>query len=224
MILSFYSPNECPVCGRELPESSVICGLCRSILEKERIPENSRCSVCYSQIHDGICEYCSSRNIFFNRHISLYRFSRNWMKVLHRWKFENDRPLVRIFIHALKDIIHLLPEDSLLLHLSSGISGYDVRAYQPCRDTEILLSRISGLKQGGSLKKNQRSRQSARSYKDRFVKIRKSYDPSNILYSKKYVLIEDLFTTGATGNEVAKILKENGAEYVMIISLLMREN
>jgi len=37
--------------------------------------------------------------------------------------------------------------------------------------------------------------------------------------NKRILLIDDVFTTGATVNECAKVLKNNGARYVSILTL-----
>ncbi|MCB1322963.1 MAG: hypothetical protein KDK34_22090, partial [Leptospiraceae bacterium] len=37
------------------------------------------------------------------------------------------------------------------------------------------------------------------------------------------ILLEDLWTTGATANEAARVLKKNGVRKVIVLSLLLRE-
>ena len=43
--------------------------------------------------------------------------------------------------------------------------------------------------------------------------------PGEKINNKRILLIDDVFTTGATVNECAKILKKNGAGYVSILTL-----
>ncbi|MDH5654596.1 MAG: hypothetical protein OEZ34_01720 [Spirochaetia bacterium] len=224
MLKSFYSPRLCPVCKKEQPEKEIVCSVCIKHLEKERLAPSLRCEVCFNRLIRGACGFCSGRNIFFNKHYSLFNLSKHWMEFLHVWKFENDRGLSRFFNFYLKEILPVIPEDCLMLYLDSGKSGYDVRAYQPCRDICNFLSENSGLRKGGALKKILRHKQSGRSYRNRFLEIRDGYSTENLLPSRKYVVIEDVFTTGATGNETARILRNYGAEFIMIVSLLMREN
>lgn len=149
------------------------------------------------------------------------------MKVLHRWKFENGRALYRLFRPRLEAVLDSMKEmPDRILHIVSGRSGYDVRSYRPCGDLAAVVARKLMRPCGGDVEKSGSGRQSNREYVDRFVKIRGSFSvvhrPEHPQMS--YLLVEDVFTTGATCNEIARELKRSGAARVVVLSMLMREH
>ena len=85
---------------------------------------------------------------------------------------------------------------------------------------------MSGIPFGVDLKKKPVFKQSQRGYSDRFIQIRNSIEIipefKGLTYTN-YLLVEDIFTTGATANEVARLLKMNGAKKVILLSMLLRE-
>lgn len=46
------------------------------------------------------------------------------------------------------------------------------------------------------------------------IKLKKGYE--NIIKGKKVILVDDIFTTGATANECSKVLLENGVKCVFV--------
>jgi competence protein ComFC len=224
-MISFLSPGLCPICGRELPEGACVCAGCRSQLEAERIDGAGRCPVCFYPLTGEGCPFCESRNLFFERHVSLYRLSDPWRSLLNHWKFQNERGLHRIFNDALYSAFERLGSFDRIIYISSGRFGYDVRSYSPCRDLCSQVSREMGIPFGADIVKIARGRQSGRGVVERFLKIRDAFSCTMPLSGvERILLIEDIFTTGATANEAARIVRRNGAGGVSILSMLMREN
>ena len=227
-LLDFYAPPRCPVCDRELPGTAVCCRDCYSVLLKDAITGANRCGHCYHPSGDGKCGFCGERNVFFDQHMSLFRLSVGWNRVLHRWKFENDRGLFRIFLPSLKRLLDRIERLDIrrIGYIDSGRAGFEVRAYNPCRDIAGFLAAELGLEWGGDLKKKPMYRQSGRGYAERFIQIKNSFEAVKRFDAGEcpaYLLVEDVFTTGATANEAARTLKMNGAKSVYILSMLQRE-
>jgi predicted amidophosphoribosyltransferase len=75
---------------------------------------------------------------------------------------------------------------------------------------------------GPDLRKRARRNQSGRTYADRFYAVHDSLAFVGPARHRRWLLLEDVFTTGATANEAARILKKNGALSVFVLSLLLR--
>ncbi len=250
-----YTPTICPVLGVEIPSADPVSAAGMAILRKARLNERNRCRGCFLPLNadSNSCDFCSGRNIYFDRHVSLFRMSPAWRGVLRRWKFENDAGLFRIFLPALRrELSRLLLQETdgasgvsgggyRLGWIDSGRAGYETRAYTPCRELALALSDHTAIgRVGPLLRKRPLRSQSSKDYPDRFMRIRNSFEIHSDLNCKKsrncrngisdasgapekYILIEDVFTTGATANEAARLLKEHGAASVLIISVLLRE-
>ena len=80
-----------------------------------------------------------------------------------------------------------------------------------------------GIKVINPLFKKSKDLQSGKNFRERFIHARNAFDIKKE-YSRSlsgnYLLVDDVFTTGATINEIAKILLQNGAERVDVLVLV----
>ena len=144
--------------------------------------------------------------------------------MLHAWKFGNDRGLYRLFLPELQHRLgELHPEIQRFGYIGSGRSRFQVRSYQPCLDICRGLSAGMSLGFGADVMKRKRGRQSSRGYAGRFFDSKDAFrvQPPQV---ESYLLVEDVFTTGASANEAARMLKKSGVAKVYVVSLLMRED
>lgn len=224
-LLDFYVPIRCPLCSRESPRTnpSPLCEDCGDRLSGTRLTREGRCEICFFPIHAGGCSFCRSRIVFFDRHESIFPLSGGWNIILKKWKFENDRALFRIFVNAAAERASSFAADALV-YIASGRAGRAVRSYQPCADLARAVGGGLGVPSFPALVKAT-SRQSGRGYSDRFVAITGALNVNtDIRKASRVILIEDVFTTGATANEAARVLKKNGVNDVTVLSLLFRED
>lgn len=112
-----------------------------------------------------------------------------------------------------------------LCYIDSGRSHYRVRNYQPCEDLARSAALAPGWSVGGDVVKYRKSKQSGRSYSARFFEIAESLkiSPASPGDVERCILVEDLFTTGATANEAARLLKRSGVKRVDLVTMLYHE-
>ena len=229
-LLELFFPPICSLCGREreTEERTGVCWRCRSTLDLRPVSPEARCPVCFHPMSkNDDCPFCSDRNVFFDTHRSLYSLNAPLHRILQVWKFENERIAGRLFFPGLIRILSELHFSSPVrfVYIRSGRSSLNLRNYQPCEDlARQAVKQIPGSSHGGDLRKKKVRKQSRSRYRDRFLEMHESLalcrkpEPDETL-----VLVEDLFTTGATANEAARILKNNGASRVHLISMLYHE-
>ncbi len=156
-----------------------------------------------------------------------------WREVVHRWKYENDRRLWRLFwdlepgLAANRKRVMELREAGIdrIVWIDSGRSGRHLRNYQPCADLAGALASILRpvFGSGADLRKRKGKQQSGQGFVDRFFALHDSLEFCGPGTARRCLLVEDVFTTGATANEAARILKKNGALQVIVFSLLLRD-
>lgn len=228
-LLKFFAPPECPVCAAGVPAPGAACADCAAHLEADALTARGRCPRCFFENTRGAaCDFCAGRPVWFDRHFSLYRCTARWRRTLHAWKFENDRQLWRLFAPRLLALAPTLTQLGVeaVFWIDSGASGRELRFYQPCADPARALAAALAVPARAGLRKIARDKQSGRSYLDRFRAVAGSLEaafPARAAGLRRCAILEDVFTTGATANEAARILKKNGVATVTVVSLLLRE-
>lgn len=214
LFLEFFFPGSCVVCGREL------CRVC----PEHRPPllsSKGRCERCFFELHRGKCLKCAGQEMFFDSHRSLFAYGPA-KELIGRWKFENDRPVSRLWTLDLARILAGMDADR------AGVidSERRVRSFRPAADL-LSAARIAKLPSGIDLRKKRiakKRKQSQRNQAGRYFEVRDSLELLRDLSRvKHYVLLDDVFTTGATANEAARVLKKGGVSRVSILTIAMRE-
>ena len=77
-------------------------------------------------------------------------------------------------------------------------------------DDEVYLVKIKDIAKQSTLSKKQRKEN-----------VKGAYDikRADKIYGKKVILFDDIYTTGSTVNAISKILKENGAKEIIILTI-----
>ncbi|MBU43414.1 MAG: hypothetical protein CMN76_09365 [Spirochaetaceae bacterium] len=189
-----------------------------------------RCSICFSVLAQRNCSFCQNRNVLFDRHISTFGLNSECKRVLQAWKFENERraylwslPYLKERLHTLLKEADIIRRPGYLIYIESGGSSRDTRNYQPVADLSRHLE-TPALPACGMLKKVRTRKQSGAGRKDRFFQLKGSIQLT-VKYRPAfyYVILEDVFTTGATASEASRILKKQSGAQVLVLSLFMAE-
>ena len=234
-VLPFIIPTHCPCCGIALlDETRGVCESCHQELEMTAscATKQKTCKVCFANISSQSPKHCwrnlgicQGRHLFFDRHISLYKHTKKWSKLLQDWKFRGNRSLYHAFLPQLSQQAQRLRryEIERIGYISSRASSKDTRSYQPCYDLAAFLASAWKIGFGADIYKQKKHQQSGKSYPERFFAIHNAFAIAKSFPApvpKNYLLVEDIYTTGATANEAARILKKKGVRKVFLLSML----
>lgn len=126
--------------------------------------------------------------------------------LIHKqYLYQNNFIIVPVPLHKYKEKIRGFNQSSILAKLISEIT--DLKTY------DNVLIRFKNNQPQAKLNNNLERQKNVSS----IFKINVSYQ--QFIKNKKIILIDDVFTTGSTLNECAKILKQNGANTVIAICL-----
>ncbi|MBE7411286.1 MAG: double zinc ribbon domain-containing protein [Leptospiraceae bacterium] len=222
-IVDFLFPVSCTECGQVDILSKKI-GICRKCIPKQvPIPDNL-CEICATPLLENSCGYCESRNVFFDKLFFINPTGVFEKKILNKIKFGNEMILSNYFRLGIGRILKKIQfnEFNYLTLIPSHKNTLRKRPISQSFSILKILEKRSKfcLKNDLLLKKNSADLQSKKSYRERFLYAKKAYS-----IEKKFIhnlrgnaiLIDDIFTTGASVNECSKILKENGVEKVYLI-------
>lgn len=222
--LFFDETLTCSFCRREIHSGSYYCEECL-----EKLPYNNgyKCAVCGRRTPDGSmrCEHCAGENPHFDRAFSVFDYERPISGAILRLKYSNKRFIARE-----------LGETFLTFaYRKSGITA-DVIVYAPMfeRDekkrgfnqSRLLaeaLGETIGVKTDGNVifKTKHTDRQATLDRKTRAENLKNCFalNGKADLSGKTVLIVDDVMTTGATLNEMAKTLRKAGPKAIYCLTV-----
>ena len=219
-LLDFAFPCYCVSCG--IPVSSKnnhLCGRCLQSLKKAE----RGCPVCSTLSEEGGCSFCSGRMFYPSKHISLFEYEGAVKGIIHALKFGGIRNVYRVLTPFLTDALEEFGSRiDIITYVPMNRKKLAAREYN---QSELLARRLSE-KSGIPVLKLMRekkgsSHQREFSYSARYINVIDRYETlgNNNLKGKSILLIDDVFTTGATVNECSRILLVSGARSVFSLTV-----
>ena len=226
LVNSFYPKHiKCIYCGSEISKQNQydMCENCSNSLPIISKNFCNRCGLQFEKDGSGICLNCKSTNFHFTLARSALNFDSNVVSAIHKFKYAKYKFLAEPFAHLLHntlnkqnwniDIICYVP----LFEKREKERGYNQSrelAYQLSKLTKISvfdnILRIRDTPTQTSLSRNQRKE----NVKGSFKIINK-----NLIKNLNILLIDDVFTTGSTTNEISKELKSAGANNIYVLTV-----
>jgi len=215
-LLSVAFPQVCVVCNKPVPQNRYVCEGCEQGLHY--IGRNSGCKTCFSPVIPGDihCGRCILRPPKYDRLISCVVYKDAVRTTIHRYKFRNRPDLHTSFsamlIQRLEetgctdfDVVVPIPLSKERYaergYNQAGLIAKDIAAhFRVLYNKEVLF------------RKRHTGRQSELSYQYREANVRGAFaiNKTDCLKDKHVLLIDDIFTTGATMREAARMLSKTG--------------
>ncbi len=214
IFLDQFFPERCSHCReRYVGFRNTLCDVCLSNIRKISI--KNRCKKCGEKLDDG-CISCSKKKLLFKSSFFLWSYKKEARNLLKLAKFKERKNAFRYLSNCIKnlnemDLSHLkLNSDTVILPVTSSrpfiykMSG--------------ILAKILSLPLLKPYKKSSSRIQSKLLHeKDRYLQIENTLQlKSNFVpLLKKYsnfIIVDDIWTTGATLNYAAKLLVDQNIE------------
>lgn len=205
--LNYVYPNSCCICGKTIKSNSYTCTNCTSILKyyKER-------------------RLLKSSLRFAEEIFSLYEYRGIIKKKIWQFKFRNQKYLSNFFAYLLsKRLMELNFEFDIIIPVPINLARFMERGYNQSYLITKEMSKIMKKEVYGDvlIKLKNNKRQSELNEKDRQSNVLGVYKVKNEckIKGKIVLLVDDIYTTGSTINECAKMLKMAGAKKVIAITI-----
>lgn len=202
--------------------------LCKSCYEKIEFLYPPLCKFCSQPIGDNktnICKQCRSLQYHYDKIISIAFYKEPLKHLIHLFKYKYydflAEFLAKLMIEHLTKIgINLFFYD-LIISVPIHKLKLKEREYN---QTQLLAKYLSNyfkisFKDDIIYEVKNRPSQTSLDAKRRQENIKDSFLVSKNLKGKKIILVDDIFTTGSTLNECSKLLKAQGAEVILGITL-----
>lgn len=207
-----------------------VCGICN------QISKSSICENCFIEIQKYRCiqkrkrfknlELKLKSKIYFDEQIYFYEYKGVIRKKIIEYKFGDKPYLYKMFSESIytRDLVDFCKKYNMIIPVPLDKKRMRNRGYN---QTYLIAKQLSNLlniiihNQVLYKAKNIKPQSTMNCKQERIDNIKGVFQikKHEIINGKAVIIFDDIFTTGSTANECAKILKENGAKKVGIITI-----
>lgn len=222
-LANWLFPSKCLICGCQSNENSIFCSRCFS---KITIIDYPFCKICGKILEssfeeDCICNTCLKFPRNFELARSLFQYDKVSKQIVMMIKKQSDnfaaKDCSRMIYSKYENI---LKTADFIVPVPSYWSRILKRGYNPADIIAIELSKISDIPFVDALKRIRKTQyQKNKQIYERFENVKDAFSCRTDLSEKTIILVDDVFTTGATLNECSKVLKTQGCEKIFCITI-----
>jgi len=198
-----------------------VCGIC------DRVNKDSLCPKCNRKIKN-ILKYklIKYKNKYFDEHLYVFKYEGIIREKIIQYKFYEKSYMYKTFSEIIlknEKKYRFLENYGIIIPVPIHKKRKNERGYnQSALIARELAKRIEIICMENIVyKKTNNTMQSTLTQKQRIDNVKNVYEIKNSEYikNKNIILFDDIFTTGSTANECAKILKQNGANKILVLTL-----
>lgn len=209
-IENIFFPTCCLICGKLTEE--ILCKECEKEINKEL---NIR------------LERKTKKDIYFEKHLYLFEYKDKIRNLIIDYKFNDKSYLYKLFSKIIiknEKICGILKKYDIIIPVPIHKKRKRKRGYN---QSELITREISNkipnlIHENKAIQKVKNNiEQSSLTKEQRKQNVKNVYKILNKekIQNKNIVLFDDIYTTGNTANEISKILKQNGANKILIITI-----
>ncbi len=209
----------CTSCYLAMPHNEHCCTLCALPLPADILRDASSKT-------DVLCGRCLTKRPQFDYSYSLFCYQGEVIKLVQRLKFNEKigyaRTIGELLLTKLQD--ELLPEQGrpeCIIPVPLHHSRLRKRGYNQSTEISRVLTSKAGLtiKHGVVIRQRHTAMQTGLKAKQRQQNIKGAFKVVTALKVNHVLIIDDVITTGATVNELAKVLRSSGIKRIGVLSI-----
>ncbi len=228
VLLDFIFPPKCFLCGniKDYGEKSAVCKDCEVILKP--IP-SGLCRGC-GQPYCGtelVCLNCTSKRLYLDGNYSFCFYDGPAKDVIHKLKFENHPEYASKLVDYIysRDKLNFLHEFDVFIPVPMHKYKEAERGFNQASLIANSLAKIFKKQVNTNFLRRIKDTtpQSLVSLSERDANVNdvfRVFLPKNVVIGN-VLLVDDIYTTGSTANECAKVLKQSGAKTVFLFSFAL---
>lgn len=228
-LVDLVFPPRCVVTGELVDEQGL---LASSVWKKIRFIRDPQCNLCgypfdfKTDTEDPLCGRCQKEKPIFDKARSAVVYDENSREIILRFKHADQLHMVHAFIPWLRQAgAEIIGDVDFVMPVPLHHWRFLKRRYnQAALIAQVLAKNIGKTYLPDSIKRTRVTRsQGEFDFKDRFKNVKNVFavNPKQgpLLAGRNVLLIDDVYTTGATVSSCAKALKKMGAGKVYILTV-----
>ncbi|MCE5300078.1 MAG: ComF family protein [Spirochaetia bacterium] len=215
-LLSVFYPTPCAGCGRYIKDFtySFVCTQC---YESIKHIDSSSCPVCAKLIHsehaDG-CSECRRRGNKFSYIRAAAQYNGAMRELIRYTKFYNKASLAGLLAGLILERVEpgIFEGIDIIVAVPLSKRSLSERGYNQTRNVAKYLSKASGIPLTEAVRKvRDTPAQNRLDREERRKNLKGAFEVSGNVDGKRVLIVDDVFTTGSTINEMASVLTAAGA-------------
>ena len=200
-----------------------VCGICG------KLDKNSLCNKCKIGLQkNALCkiENYKDTSSYFDEHIYLFQYTGEIRDTILKYKFNEKSYIYRTFLEFIKnneEMCSQIKKYDIIIPVPVSKKRFKQRGYNQSALIAKNLAKTLNIdyKENVLIKIKDNKPQSEMGQDKRKSNVKDVYKIKNKekIYQKKVLILDDIFTTGNTVNECAKVLIENSANNVGILTI-----
>ena len=217
-------PDRCAVCDEVIEFDSMLCDRCRAVIRPISGDTCYKCGKVLGESEKIYCYDCSRKLHYFDRGFSVFEYG-DVKNSLYRFKYSGRAEYAHFYAYAanklLGDTLRRLDVDAMIpipIHKKRELTrGYN-QAYLLAKELSAYINvpvrkDIVKRKKATAPLKRLSEQQRKNNLKNAFI------IESNDVKLKKILLIDDIYTTGATIDTVSALLRQAGIEEIYFLTV-----
>lgn len=209
-ILSLIAPHHCCGCNKI---GSLLCGNCKYNITCE---PKIACLVCNRPtISKCLCNTCS---VPYDKAWVVGERNGTLQRLIGLYKFERTKSAYRHLGDLALEILPHLPIDTVIVPIPTASSHIRERGYDHMLLVAKYIAKKRGLRCRQSICRETNTKQRQATATQREAQAEQAFGLSGkIDVDTPYLLIDDVYTTGATIKYASRLLRKAGAKYVWVV-------
>lgn len=211
-------PPVCVGCGEP---GEAICDICK--LSIPRLPDQ-HCLLCYRPMQSsGVCPSCMHHPPDFDKFYCFAAYSGLMRNAIQRLKYGRDLGMGRLLAkYIAPDLLNLFGDIDMVIPMPLSSERIRARGYNQSEAITKHLVDLTGWKHAPKALRKIRNTESQvhLSVVERLANLDGAFQAENdLVRAKRVLLLDDVFTTGATMRQASKALKTAGAIRVVSVAV-----
>lgn len=213
-IVDTLLPPRCVACGGS---ANGLCDSCRSLLRPVRPPLCSRCGA-PTAWPVARCRECAGRRLAFATARAAYVYIGPASQLVRAWKERGLRRLAPLAAELVAERV-TRPEADVITYIAPDPVRQLARSRHPAEALAAELARLWNLPSARLLSRTRSSvRQASLPRGRRHANARGSFAAAGVV-PRRVVLVDDVYTTGATASAAATALRAGGARTIHVVTI-----
>ncbi|MDD2832676.1 MAG: ComF family protein [Methylotenera sp.] len=203
----------CTLCANHEGGELSLCPACLADLPWHSAPQCPQCAI---PTDGSICGSCLSATPYFDASYALFAYDYPLDRLLQHYKYQETLHLAHTFATLLSNQVAPKQHIDLIIPMPMHRTRIKERGFNQALEIARLVAKQNNIKLDytSAIRTKYTPPQASLAFKDRIKNMRGAFNCHGNLQGFSIAIVDDVMTTGASLNELAKTLKQAGASHV----------